>query len=508
MALPYKKGGYSKAELREANRFGGDTPTPGQIKQRDQYRSRGKGMFAPGGRARPGTTMSGFNPGGRGGGQIADMQQRQRDRWRQSGSPTGPTIKGFAAGRPDALGPNLTPDQVSRLLERHGGQSRGGRGRGRNTDRHYRDIIDSARSSGRFNRRTYGDTVGKRIKDRMGISDRRGMGMTPAPQRPSTGSAGGRGGMSQNEFRRRYGKMDGSRYGGGGSQQGQGQQQGGFGPGAGGGSVPFRGSGGYRMSTNPGFFNKNNGAYMQGGGFAPPRGRSWADQWGMNKGGGAARPTTGLAGGRPSRGRSGAIQGFAGGTDSLTLGPGRTARGTGTGRGAFAEGDVGRRRPPVNKMTPAPQRRRPADREDVPQPSLGRRRSGSRGRDVFFPGEALPGGNEPPLSPPGGGGGRRPGGVFPPPSRPVFPPPRPRRGPNRRRPSRSGSGRVDPSKRRKPLPRRKTGRGRYSLTPQEKRRRGLYAKRNKRLQEEARRRRSRRRSKYFGKSSAPRSRRR
>ena len=40
MALPYKKGGYSKAELKEFNRFGGDTPTQEQAAARQRHNQR------------------------------------------------------------------------------------------------------------------------------------------------------------------------------------------------------------------------------------------------------------------------------------------------------------------------------------------------------------------------------------------------------------------------------------------------------------------------------------
>ena len=203
--------------------------------------STGKRMWAPGGRARPGTTMAGA--GGRyGGGQRGGMQQRQRDRYRRYPGSLGPTVKGRGPGfgRP-------MPFQQRKPGEK--------------------GYID-------FGKYGYGQ-----------------------------GLQGGRGGMSLNEFRRKYGRMDGSWRPSAGGRGGMpadrwmidGSRQwprpsrgwgGGFPagrPSAGGGRRPSRlpGNRGYGIDNRPGFYNPTSGARMQGGGWAPARGRSWGDHWGI-----------------------------------------------------------------------------------------------------------------------------------------------------------------------------------------------------------------------------------
>ena len=86
--------------------------------------STGKQMWAPGGRARPGTTMSGA--GGRsGGGQRGGMQQRQRDRYRRGGS-LGPSVKGYAGGNRYRSSSSRRPTESQKGKDAARGKRRGG----------------------------------------------------------------------------------------------------------------------------------------------------------------------------------------------------------------------------------------------------------------------------------------------------------------------------------------------------------------------------------------------
>ena len=173
----------------------------------ESNRPGGKGMWAPGGNARPGTTMSGA--GGGWYGSKDRMQGYQRDRYRSNPGSIGPSQKsGWIRQRPP-----WAPAPWN---------SNARRGRGR---------------------------VG-------------------------TGLAGGR---------RRSSRLPGNR--------------------------------GYGIDNRPGFYNPTSGARMQGGGWAPARGRSWGDHWGQRRrrrrppiGGGWNRPKPPFPGGG-----GGDMPGFPGG---------------------------------------------------------------------------------------------------------------------------------------------------------------------------------------------------
>lgn len=209
-----------------------------------------------------------------------------------------------------------------------------------------------------------------------------------------------------------------------------------------------------------------------------------------------------------SRGRSfstsgGGRQGAASQSQSFGMG----------GRGRGSKGSFGIRRGPgsgpgSSRMTPE-QASQAIERRRAQRPggNMGRRYFGNRQGGMSRPRTGLAGGRS--RQPSGGNRGNSAGMFNPPnydppprkrPSLPNTPPPSydppPRKRPKRRRPSRPVSGLIDPSKGRKPLPRRKRG-----LSYQENRRRRLYRKRIREQQERARRRRSRRKPGMSGGSN-------